>query len=465
MPRVLSARALDLLEDFPPFMQGSKDIQAAVDAMAREVDRLDSARAEVSDNFFPQTGDGMLDRWESLLGLSVNPPDKTLDQRRTSVLAFMQKIRGDGSGLDWQDNLTALIGNGWTYSEHIEAGLLPTNLITNPKAATDTSGWSIQGSGGETLTRITSGLPTGFSTGFSGTVGGANNTRYHFTAGLPVVAGDVVRFAGWLRNSTTTAEVALRIARPGFSAIISHDLNPAVAGQWVWVDVTYTAITTETLQIYAHGAGGVPQFTGMILTKNGDSLASSTSYFDGDTSGYAWSGTANASSSHLVNTVPAWTVRVQLPFAAPLGAPTTLAATPGTGGTPGLSAGTYHYKVTATNFYGETTPSADVTATVVAGGKATLSWDAKTGATGYTIYRGTTSSNHTKIATVTTNAYVDQGGQTATVQAPPTVDTTETFQAFEAKALARAITPAHLELDFGLSGGFLVGISQLGDTL
>lgn len=119
MPAVLSDKTLEMLEDLPPFEQGSKDIQAAVDVIARELDRVNAAMLNVRANFWPQLGADFLGIWEYILGLSVNPPDKTLDQRRTSVLAFLQKLKGSGSGLDWQANVDYLIGTGWAYEEHI----------------------------------------------------------------------------------------------------------------------------------------------------------------------------------------------------------------------------------------------------------------------------------------------------------------------------------------------------------
>ena len=55
-----------------------------------------------------------------------------------------------------------------------------------------------------------------------------------------------------------------------------------------------------------------------------------------------------------------------------------------------LAAGTYFYVVTAVNAFGETTGSAEVSATVTGSvGSVSLVWPAVTGAVGYKIYRGT----------------------------------------------------------------------------
>lgn len=110
-----------------------------------------------------------------------------------------------------------------------------------------------------------------------------------------------------------------------------------------------------------------------------------------------------------------------------LSAPTSLAATgSGTGGT--LAANTYYYKVTAYNHAGETIGSTEDSETVSGStSKIDLSWTAVTGATGYKVYRGTSSNGQSvRVATVTTNSYSDTGsaGTAATV---PESNTASTF--------------------------------------
>jgi len=84
----------------------------------------------------------------------------------------------------------------------------------------------------------------------------------------------------------------------------------------------------------------------------------------------------------------------------------------------------YFWKVTATNAYGETLGSNEVTANVLPNGTQALSWTAVTGATGYRVYRGTaTGAENALITTTTSVAYTDTGtsGSAATV---PTANTT-----------------------------------------
>jgi hypothetical protein len=160
-----------------------------------------------------------------------------------------------------------------------------------------------------------------------------------------------------------------------------------------------------------------------------------------------------------------YVVKVTIPFGSPLDAPENVAATgSNTGGT--LAAGTYHYAVTAINSYGETTASTIDTATTSGStGSVTVDWDVVDGATGYRVYRGTSAGTLRLVTTIlnsATDTYLDDGDAT-TMAAPPTVNTTSSPQAYEAKRLARQITPAHIELIFAYGEGFILGISRLGE--
>ena len=112
MPAELHDRTVQILGDLPPFLADSYDIQGALDAMVREVVRIEEATATVRDNFVPQTANDYLHLFEALLKLPVDPSDKTLEQRRNSVLAFMQNISASGSGLSWEDGMVRLLGGG-----------------------------------------------------------------------------------------------------------------------------------------------------------------------------------------------------------------------------------------------------------------------------------------------------------------------------------------------------------------
>jgi hypothetical protein len=105
--------------------------------------------------------------------------------------------------------------------------------------------------------------------------------------------------------------------------------------------------------------------------------------------------------------------------------PSGLSATGSTSGG-SFAAGTYFWVVTAVDANGETTKSNEVQAVLTGStSSVALSWNGVDGATGYNVYRGTTTTNENKlITTVTTTSYTDTGtaGTTATL---PTTNTAE----------------------------------------
>lgn len=108
-----------------------------------------------------------------------------------------------------------------------------------------------------------------------------------------------------------------------------------------------------------------------------------------------------------------------------IGAPVITLGSAASGGT--FAAGTYFWKLTATNSGGETIGSNELTATLTANQKQTINWTAITGADGYRLYRGTVAGAEDVLVAVisdgATVTYTDLGaaGTSATV---PTVDRT-----------------------------------------
>lgn len=86
----------------------------------------------------------------------------------------------------------------------------------------------------------------------------------------------------------------------------------------------------------------------------------------------------------------------------------------------------YYYVITATNSLGESTVGAEANYTPpgsTSTNEITLTWTAVPGATGYNIYRGTSSGTELKLASVSgTNTYIDNTNTTPS-GAQPTVDT------------------------------------------
>jgi hypothetical protein len=108
-----------------------------------------------------------------------------------------------------------------------------------------------------------------------------------------------------------------------------------------------------------------------------------------------------------------------------IGAAVITLGTAASGGT--FAAGTYFWKLTATNSAGETLASNELTATLTANQKQPINWTAVTGANGYRLYRGTAAgAENVLVAVISSGAtvtYTDLGaaGTNASV---PTVDRT-----------------------------------------
>jgi hypothetical protein len=109
------------------------------------------------------------------------------------------------------------------------------------------------------------------------------------------------------------------------------------------------------------------------------------------------------------------------------------AAGSGAGGT--LAAGTYYYVLTATNFSGETTVSAEVSAVLTGStSSVVLTWSAVAGVGGIggavKIYRGTVSGSENRlIATVTSGTTFTDTGGAGVAATPPVANTAATFVA------------------------------------
>ncbi|HEX4526420.1 MAG TPA: hypothetical protein VH108_06715, partial [Gaiellaceae bacterium] len=92
----------------------------------------------------------------------------------------------------------------------------------------------------------------------------------------------------------------------------------------------------------------------------------------------------------------------------------------------GLADGTYYYKVSATFASGESLPSTEKKVDLSGGGgsgRVVLNWDAVDGATGYKIYRDSTSGGETLLDTVgTVGTYNDDGSKTPDGSTKPTTD-------------------------------------------
>lgn len=112
----------------PPYWYGDPTARAVVQAYANEAQRIEDTAAAIRDAMFPsQAADvpvlsgsakaSILSMWEMLLDLPVNPPGVTTVERRSKVLARVQR-RNSGAGSDWIASLTQSLGTlSWSHQE------------------------------------------------------------------------------------------------------------------------------------------------------------------------------------------------------------------------------------------------------------------------------------------------------------------------------------------------------------
>lgn len=111
-----------MLSYMPPWFRSDPMVQAILDALGREQQRIADAAEAVGLGLFPQNAtDGpygnFLSLWETLLGLPVAPTGVSTENRQAYVLAAFRG-RDVTQGSSWVAAIDlALGGNLWTYQE------------------------------------------------------------------------------------------------------------------------------------------------------------------------------------------------------------------------------------------------------------------------------------------------------------------------------------------------------------
>jgi len=162
-----------------------------------------------------------------------------------------------------------------------------TNLCPNPNAETNVTGWTAEG--GAVLTRDTA-SPISGTASFKLTAGAGA----YFT--FPVLVGETYTFSfDYTTVGTISGSPSIGLYIPGYTKT-NLPLTQVAPGRF---SVTATATATATAVAYVAGqASGVFHFDNVLLEK----AAVAGTYFDGSTAAagdytYAWTGTANASTS------------------------------------------------------------------------------------------------------------------------------------------------------------------------
>lgn len=125
MPRELSEAGERALAIMPHYYAEDPATHAIVDALARELARIQVFLETVKNQWFPQNADddyGQLGLREAQLGIPVEPAGISVEQRRSIVQAY-ERARLSGSGEDWIALLDIALGaTVWEHHENDPEG-------------------------------------------------------------------------------------------------------------------------------------------------------------------------------------------------------------------------------------------------------------------------------------------------------------------------------------------------------
>jgi hypothetical protein len=197
-----------------------------------------------------------------------------LDRARRASMA----LRGD-STLTWKPS--------WAQE----------NLVANPRAVTDTTGWTQPGGGtniaaGGTITRATGVSPPVGTTAVQIATSGSGNANQGVAYGVAVTAGKTYSISVAARRSAGTASGDVVVA-----GVHSATLGTLTSTTWNTYTLTFTAASSGTVYVGVRQANSNTTTSTYQVTDAMVAPGSSTAYFDGDTAGYAWQGDAGVSVS------------------------------------------------------------------------------------------------------------------------------------------------------------------------
>ena len=178
------------------------------------------------------------------------------------------------------------------------AGPAATNLLSNPSAQTNTTGWtsttdSVYLGGTGTLSRITNVLYTGFAgeTGLQVLTGGANQ-GLRLSSNLTVTNGTVYTLSFYAKGAVGGEQITGYLGTPTNSS--SSNVAATLTTSWQRFTVTWTASgTTAMAAIKIAASGATVQFFGLQV----EAASAATAYIDGDQADCFWTGTRGASTS------------------------------------------------------------------------------------------------------------------------------------------------------------------------
>lgn len=116
--RTLTALGEDMRDSLPPILRESPDYLAVIHALAKECERVQATIEIVRRQFNPAKASLLLGVWERITKQTVAPAGRSELERQTLVTNRLRKMLALGFGSAWQEQVTLIVGPGWTYEEH-----------------------------------------------------------------------------------------------------------------------------------------------------------------------------------------------------------------------------------------------------------------------------------------------------------------------------------------------------------
>lgn len=143
-PTLLNDLGLQMVDSLPPGLRNSYDYLAVINSISKEFENLEAQLELLRLEMNPATSTLLLPAWEYTFKLPVGGNGASVPQRQQAVVARYRKLLGQAEGRQWVASITDLVGQNWSYEEHIPGdGTSPpdgTLKITLPFAL-DSSRW------------------------------------------------------------------------------------------------------------------------------------------------------------------------------------------------------------------------------------------------------------------------------------------------------------------------------------
>lgn len=124
---------LAMLDEVPSWLRDDPDTRAVLHCKAKEVERQREMARAIRDDLIPLRAAARgLAWWERYYELPVEPEGLSEEQRRALVLGRIKRDPPISSGLSWQEQVTALIGEGWSYEEHTTDARITVKIPAKP---------------------------------------------------------------------------------------------------------------------------------------------------------------------------------------------------------------------------------------------------------------------------------------------------------------------------------------------